>query len=44
MYGQRKMTRYLRRQGHAVAFCTTGRLMRDLDLHASRPNTDQRRS
>ncbi|WP_236567540.1 IS3 family transposase, partial [Nocardia sp. CY41] len=27
MYGRRKMTRYLRRQGHEVAFCTVDRLM-----------------
>jgi putative transposase len=30
MYGRRKMTRHLRRQGHEVAFCTTDRLMRRL--------------
>jgi putative transposase len=30
MYGRRKMTRYLRRQAHEVAFCTTDRLMRRL--------------
>ena len=32
MYGRRKMTRWLRRQGHQVAFCTTDRLMRRLGL------------
>ena len=29
MYGRRKMTAYLRRQGHRVAGCTVDRLMRD---------------
>ena len=29
MYGRRKMTAYLRRQGHRVAACTVDRLMRD---------------
>ncbi|MBA0126739.1 IS3 family transposase [Haloechinothrix sp. YIM 98757] len=29
MYGRRKITRYLRRQGHGVAFCTVDRLMRE---------------
>jgi putative transposase len=33
MYGRRKMTRYLRRQGHDVAFCTVDRLMRELGLN-----------
>ncbi|MGW5441650.1 IS3 family transposase [Nocardia asteroides] len=33
MYGRRKMTRYLRRQGHEVAFCTVDRLMRALGLN-----------
>jgi hypothetical protein len=33
MYGRRKMTRYLRRQGHEVAFCTVDRLMRELSLN-----------
>ncbi|WP_454199307.1 IS3 family transposase [Nocardia sp. Marseille-Q1738] len=33
MYGRRKMTRYLRRQGHDVAFCTVDRIMRELGLH-----------
>ena len=28
MYGRRKMTRYLRRNGHQVAFCTADRIMR----------------
>lgn len=32
MYGRRKMTRYLRRQGHDVAFCTVDRIMRRLGL------------
>jgi len=32
MYGRRKMTAHLRRQGHRVAACTTDRLMRDEDL------------
>lgn len=30
MYGRRKMTRYLRRLGHDVAFCTVDRIMREL--------------
>ena len=33
MYGRRKMTRFLRRQGHQVAFCTTDRLMRRLGMN-----------
>ncbi|RMI27545.1 IS3 family transposase [Nocardia stercoris] len=33
MYGRRKMTRYLRRHGHEVAFCTVDRLMRELGLN-----------
>ncbi|WP_086006510.1 IS3 family transposase [Nocardia araoensis] len=33
MYGRRKMTRYLRRQGHDVAFCTVDRIMRELGLN-----------
>ena len=32
MYGRRKMTAYLRRQGHRVAGCTVDRLMRDEGL------------
>jgi hypothetical protein len=32
MYGRRKMTSYLRRQGHRVAACTVHRLMRDENL------------
>jgi putative transposase len=32
MYGRRKMTAYLRRQGHRVATCTVDRLMRDEGL------------
>ncbi|MBY8863794.1 IS3 family transposase [Nocardia sp. CA2R105] len=33
MYGRRKMTRYLRRQGHTVAFCTVDRIMRGLGMN-----------
>jgi putative transposase len=33
MYGRRKMTRYLRRRGHDVAFCTVDRIMRELGLN-----------
>ncbi len=33
MYGRRNMTRFLRRQGHPVAFCTTDRLMRRLGMN-----------
>ncbi|GAJ86591.1 putative transposase [Nocardia brasiliensis NBRC 14402] len=33
MYGRRKMTRYLRRRGHQVAFCTVDRIMRELGLN-----------
>ena len=36
LYGRRKMTRWLRRQGHPVAFCTTDRLMRDLGMNGVR--------
>jgi putative transposase len=32
MYGRRKMTAHLRRQGHQVAACTVDRLMRDEQL------------
>jgi HTH-like domain len=32
MYGRRKMTAYLRRQGHQVTGCTVDRLMRDEGL------------
>lgn len=32
MYGRRKMTRYLRRQGHRVAFCTVDRIMREIGM------------
>lgn len=32
MYGRRKMTAYLRREGHRVARCTVDRLMRDEGL------------
>ncbi|MEV6432974.1 IS3 family transposase [Nocardia sp. NPDC051463] len=33
MYGRRKMTRYLRRKGHVVAFCTVDRIMRELGMN-----------
>ncbi|WP_036568299.1 IS3 family transposase, partial [Nocardia sp. BMG51109] len=33
MYGRRKMTRYLRRQGHDVAFCTVDRIMREIGMN-----------
>jgi putative transposase len=36
LYGRRKMTHYLRRAGHDVAFCTIDRLMRDLDMNGVR--------
>jgi transposase InsO family protein len=36
LYGRRKMTHWLRRQGHEVAFCTTDRLMRDLGMNGVR--------
>jgi putative transposase len=36
LYGRRKMTRWLRRQGHQVAFCTTDRLMSDLGMNGVR--------
>ena len=36
LYGRRKMTRYLRRQGHRVAYCTVDRLMRDLGMNGVR--------
>jgi putative transposase len=36
LYGRRKMTHWLRRQGHQVAFCTTDRLMRDLGMNGVR--------
>jgi len=36
LYGRRKMTHWLRRQGHQVAFCTVDRLMRDLGLNGVR--------
>jgi len=36
LYGRRKMTRYLRRQGHQVAFCTVDRLMRELGMNGVR--------
>ena len=36
LYGRRKMTHYLRRGGHEVAFCTVDRLMRDLGMNGVR--------
>lgn len=36
LYGRRKMTHYLRRQGLPVAFCTVDRLMRDLAMNGVR--------
>jgi len=36
LYGRRKMTHWLRRQGHQVAFCTVDHLMRDLGLNGVR--------
>lgn len=36
MYGRRKMTAYLRRQGYQVAACTVDRLMRDEGLSGGR--------
>lgn len=33
MYGRRKMTHYLRRQGHDTAFCTVDRIMRELGMN-----------
>jgi hypothetical protein len=36
LYGRRKMTHHLRRQGIDVAFCTTDRLMRDLGMNGVR--------
>ncbi len=36
LYGRRKMTRYLRRQGHQVAYCTLDRLMSDLGMNGVR--------
>ncbi len=36
LYGRRKMTHWLRRQGHDVAFCTVDRLMRDLAMNGVR--------
>jgi putative transposase len=35
MYGRRKMTRYLRRQGHTLAFCTVDRIMRELGMNGA---------
>jgi transposase InsO family protein len=36
LYGRRKMTHHLRRQGLRVAFCTVDRLMRDLGMNGVR--------
>src|SRR3954452_24518741 len=36
LYGRRKMTHWLRRQGHQVAFCTVDRLMGDLGMNGVR--------
>ena len=36
LYGRRKMTHWLRRQGHDVAFCTIDRLMRNLGMNGVR--------
>lgn len=36
LYGRRKMTHWLRRQGYDVAFCTVDRLMRDLGMNGVR--------
>src|SRR4029453_12810379 len=36
LYGRRKMTPFLRRQGHQVAFCTLDRLMRGLGMSGVR--------
>ena len=36
LYGRRKMTHYLRREGLEVAFCTVDRLMRDLGMNGIR--------
>lgn len=33
IYGHRKMTRYLRRRGHDVAFRTVDRIMRELGMN-----------
>jgi putative transposase len=36
LYGRRKMTHHLRRNGHHVAFCTVDRLMRELGMNGVR--------
>ncbi len=36
LYGRRKMTVFLRRSGHQVAFCTVDRLMADLGMNGVR--------
>ncbi|MHA7277928.1 IS3 family transposase [Arthrobacter sp. Hz1] len=35
LYGRRKMTAWLRREGHVVARCTVDRLMRDEAMNGS---------
>ncbi|MGY2011675.1 IS3 family transposase [Nocardia gipuzkoensis] len=42
MYGRREMTRYLRRHGHDVAFCTVDRLMRELGMNRAVRGRKQR--
>lgn len=42
MYGRCKMTRYLCRQGHDVAFCTVGRIMRELGMNGVARGRKQR--
>jgi len=39
LYGRRKMTHWLRRQGHEVAFCTVDRLMRRTDAAPEPPRS-----
>ncbi len=36
LYGRRKMTHWLRREGHDMAFCTIDRLMQDLGMNGVR--------
>lgn len=40
-YGRRKMTRWLRRQGHAVSYCQVDRLMRQEGLNGLRRGKQQ---
>lgn len=42
MHGRRKMTRYLRRQGHTVAFCTVDRIMREVGMNGAVRGCKQR--